>query len=140
MRQKLNLVTLGVKNFNKSLKFYENLGWNKSSASMDDMALFHLGGMVLSLYPKDKLAEDANINNEGSGFSGITLALNSKSEKEVEDILREAEKSGGKIIKHAQKAFWGGYHGYFADPDGYLFEIAYNPFWDLDENDDIKLP
>jgi uncharacterized protein len=141
MRQKINLITLAVSDFQKALNFYEKgLGWKKSSASTDDLALFHLGGIVMALYPRKLLAEDANVSDKGSGFPGITLSINAKSEKEVEDILKEVEKLGAKIIKPAQKVFWGGYSGYFKDLDGHLFEIAHNPFWELDENDNIKLP
>ena len=141
MRQKLNLLTLGVDDFHKSLDFYEKgLGWKKSPASMDDLALFPLGGIVLGLYPRKLLAEDATINEKGTGFSGITISYNAKSEKEVDDVLKEVEKLGATIIKTAQKVFWGGYSGYFKDLDGHLFEVAYNPFWELDEKDNVTLP
>lgn len=139
MKQKLHLITLGVNDLEKSLKFYEGLGWKKSEKSIDALVLFQIGGIILSLYSRKGLAEDAYIENTSSEFSGITLSYNTRSEKEVEDILKEAEGLGAKIVKPAQKAFWGGYHGYFKDPDGHLFEIAYNPFWELDENDNLKL-
>jgi len=141
MRQKFNLITLGVNDFQKSLDFYEKgLGWKKSSASMEELALFPLGGIVLGLYPRKLLAEDATINEKGTGFSGISISYNAKSEKEVDDVLKEVEKLGATIIKTAQKVFWGGYSGYFKDLDGHLFEVAYNPFWELDEKDNVKLP
>ena len=141
MRQKFNLITLGVNDFQKSLDFYEKgLGWKKSSASMADMALFSLGGIVLGLYPRKLLAEDATVNEKGTGFSGITISYNAKSEKEVDEVLKEVEKLGATIIKTAQKVFWGGYSGYFKDLDGHLIEVAHNPFWEFDENDNIKLP
>ena len=141
MRQKLNLITLGVNDFQKSVGFYEQgLGWKKSSASMEDLALFPLGGIVLALYPKKLLAEDATISDEGSGFSGITLSYNAKSEEEVNEILIRVEQLGATIIKPAQKVFWGGYSGYFKDLDDHVFEVAHNPFWELDENDNLILP
>ncbi|WP_317897592.1 VOC family protein [Aurantibacillus circumpalustris] len=141
MRQKLNLITLGVKDLQKSLHFYENgLGWKKSSASNENIAFFSLGGMVLSLYPRNLLADDVSIIDDVTGFSGITLAHNCKSEKEVEDVLSEVEKLGAIILKPAQKVFWGGYSGYFKDLDGHIFEVAFNPFWEFDENDNVKLP
>ena len=141
MRQKFNLITLGVRDFSRSLDFYEKgLGWKKSAASMDEFALFPLGGMVLALYPWDELAKDAMVNPEGQGFSGLSISYNAKSEAEVNEVLARVSELGAKIIKPAQKVFWGGYSGYFADPDGHLFEVAYNPFWPLDENDNIQLP
>jgi predicted lactoylglutathione lyase len=141
MRQKMTLITLGIKDIKKSLAFYEKgLGWKKSSASQDDVAFFSLGGMVLGLYPREALAEDATISPEGKGFSGISISYNAKSEKEVDEVLTEVEKLGATIVKPAQKVFWGGYSGYFKDLDGHLFEVAHNPFWPFDENDNVVLP
>lgn len=141
MRQKLNLITFGVYDFEKSVAFYEKgLGWKKSPASVEGLALFPLGGMVLALHPRKALAEDATVSPEGSGFSGITISYNTKSENEVNEVLAKVEAAGATIVKPAQKVYWGGYSGYFKDPDGHLIEVAYNPFWELDENDDIKLP
>src|ERR1041385_1674404 len=115
MRQKLNLITLGVNDFKKSVAFFEALGWKKSPASMDEVALFPLGGVTLSLHPRQDLADDATVKNEPTGFSGITLSFNAKTEKEVEEVLAEAKRHGATIIKPAQKVFWGGYSGYFKD-------------------------
>jgi hypothetical protein len=141
MRQKFSVITLGVNDFNRALNFYEKgLGWKKSSASQGDIAFFSLGGMALALYPKHLLAEDATVSPEGKGFSGITISHNAKSEKEVDEVLAEVKKLGATIVKPAQKVFWGGYSGYFRDPEGYLFEVAFNPFWELDENDNVILP
>jgi uncharacterized protein len=140
MRQKLNLITLAVNDFQKSVDFYEKgLNWTKSAVSMDDLAVFQLGGIVLALYPRKALADDIGIPQEGSGFSGITIAYNARSEAEVDEVLRLVNKSGGKIIKPAQKVFWGGYSGYFRDVDGHIFEVAYNPIWELDENDNLSV-
>ncbi|MBP7737643.1 MAG: VOC family protein [Spirochaetes bacterium] len=140
MRQKLNLITLGVNDFERSLDFYEKgLGWKKSAASMDELALFPLGGITLALYPRRALAEDAMADDEKTGFSGITLSYNAKSEKEVDDVMREVSKLGATIVKPARKVFWGGYSGYFRDPDGHLFEVAHNPFWEFDDRDNLKL-
>ena len=141
MRQKLTLITLGVKDLDISIKFYrDGLGWKPSSESQDIIVFFDLGGIGLSLYPKNLLAEDATVSPEGTGFSGITLAHNANSIEEVDEVLKKAEQAGAKIIKKAQKAFWGGYSGYFADPDGYLWEVAWNPFLDFDENDALIFP
>ncbi len=140
MRQKLNLITLGVDNFEKALAFYEKgLGWKKSDKSMDGLALFSLGGIVLALHPRQELADDTTLNYQPTEFSGLTISYNAKSEKEVDDVLKQVEKLGAAIIKAAQKVYWGGYSGYFKDLDGHLFEVAHNPFWELDENDNLIL-
>jgi uncharacterized protein len=140
MRQKLNLITLGVDEFEKSVNFYEKgLGWKKSDKSMDDLALFPLGGITLALYPRQDLAKDATLSYQPTGFSGLTISYNAKSEKEVDEILKHVADLGATIIKPAQKVFWGGYSGYFKDLDGYVFEVAFNPFWELDEKDNLKL-
>jgi len=140
MRQKLNLLTLGVDDFEKSLAFYEKgLGWKKSDKSMDGLALFPLGGIVLALHPRHELAEDTTLQYQPSAFSGLTISYNTRSEKEVDEVLKQVTKLGATIVKPAQKVYWGGYSGYFRDLDGYLFEVAYNPFWELDENDNLKL-
>jgi uncharacterized protein len=141
MEARLNIITLGVKDFDKAVAFYElGLGWPKSSASQDDIAFFKLAGIVLSLYPREKLAEDITIAPEGSGFSGISIAYNARSEKEVDDVIARVEKLGASIVKTPQKVFWGGYSGYFRDLDGYWFEVAYNPFLELDEKGLLKMP
>ena len=141
MRQKLNIVTLGVQDLERSLKFYKDgLGWKLSSASNENIAFFQMGGVVISLYPREKLAEDAKIKSDGEGFSGITLAYNAKAEAEVDEVLKKVEALGAKIIKKAEKVFWGGYSGYFADFDGHLWEVAWNPFFEFDESDNLVLP
>lgn len=140
MNQHLHLVTLGVRDFETSKKFYtEILEWKPSSSSGEDVAFFQAGGVVLSIYPREKLAEDAMISAEGSGFSGVTLAYNASSEAEVDEIIRDLKSKGVKIVKEPQKAFWGGYSSYFADPDDNRWEVAYNPFFPFDENGNLKL-
>ena len=141
MRQKLNIITLGVKDFERALNFYKNgLGWKPSSESQEDIAFFPLGGIILALYPWEKLAEDIAVNAEGSGFSGITLAYNAKTQEEVDEVLNTVEQLGAKIVKKAEKVFWGGYSGYFTDLDGHLWEVAWNPFFEFDESDNLLLP
>lgn len=141
MRQKFNLITLGVNDLEKSLEFYEKgLGWKKSKSSTDNLALFSLGGIVMALYPRKLLAEDATVQDIPTGFSGITLSYNAKSEEEVDQVIEEVEKLGAIIEKPPQKVFWGGYSGYFKDPDSHLIEVAFNPLWELDENDNLVLP
>ena len=139
MRQKLTLITLGVADIPKAEAFYAGLGWQKSSKSMDDLILFQLGGILFSLYPREELAADVGIPAEGSGFGGIALAQNTRSKEETDQVLAEAERLGGTIVKPAQEVFWGGYSGYFRDLDGHLFEVAYNPFWELDESGAVVL-
>ena len=102
MRQKLNLITLGVENFERSLHFYqEGLGWKKSEKSMDDFVLFPLGGITLAIYPRDALAEDVTLKYQQSEFYGITLAYNTKSEREVDEVLKRVVELGGRIVKPA---------------------------------------
>lgn len=140
MRQKLNLITLGTDDFQKSLDFYEKgLGWKKSDKSMDGLALFDLGGIILALHPRLELADDTTLTYQPTTFSGLTISHNTKSEKEVDEILEKVSKLGATIVKAAQKVYWGGYSGYFKDLDGHLFEVAYNPFWELDEYGTVKL-
>ena len=140
MRQKISIITLGVHDLERSLKFYrDGLGWQLSSNSGGDIAFFPMGGVVLALYPWAKLAEDALVASQGSGFPGFTLAYNTKSKAEVEQVLDTVRSLGMKITREAQDVFWGGYHGYFEDPDGYLWEVAWAPFIEFDEQDNLKL-
>ena len=139
MNQHLHLITLGVRDFEASKRFYaETLGW-KISRPQEGVAFFQAGGVVLSIYPRELLAEDALISPEGNGFAGFTLAYNAQSEAEVDEIIGNLKSKGVKIIKEPQKAFWGGYSSYFADPDDYRWEVAYNPFFPFDENGNLKL-
>ena len=140
MNQHLHLVTLGVRDFETSKRFYtEVLGWKPSGSSSEEVAFFQAGGVVLSIFPRENLAEDAAISPEGSGFSGFTLAYNAQSEAEVDELIANLTSKGVKILKEPQKVFWGGYNSYFADPDGYCWEVAYNPFFPFDENGNLKL-
>jgi uncharacterized protein len=137
---RLNIVTLGVADIEKARRFYEGLGWTASSASQGDIVFFQLGAMVLALYPRGLLAGDAGVEPAGSGFPGITLAYNVRSKKEVAGFLNEAKAAGGKIVKEAQDVFWGGHSGYFADLDGHLWEVAWNPHFELNERGEVVLP
>jgi catechol 2,3-dioxygenase-like lactoylglutathione lyase family enzyme len=127
MDPKITLVTIGVEDINESIRFYrDGLKFPMRDRETDsDVAFFTLEGTWLSVYPREKLAEDATVTDDGNGFSGVTLAHNVSSEDEVDAVLAEAEAAGGRIVKPAQDAFWGGYSGYFADPDGHLWEVAY---------------
>lgn len=131
MKPKISLITLGVKDFASSAKFYsEGLGFPIESSN-ENIIFFKLEGIWLSIYPLAKLAEDATVSPEGSGFKGFTLAHNVSSKEKVDEVMNLAEKAGAKILKLGQDVFWGGYSGYFSDPDGYLWEVAWNPFTDL---------
>ena len=139
MRQRLTLITLGVGDFARALAFYEGLGWKKSTASQEHYALFPLGGIVLGLYPLDALEADTTLRHQASDFAGLTISYNATSPEEVDAVLQEAERLGASIVKPAQQVFWGGYSGYFKNLDGYLFEVAYNPFWQLDSEGRLLL-
>lgn len=139
MEQRLSLITLGVKDLEKSKAFYmTGLGWALSPKSQGDLVVFQIGGMALALYPRDELSQDVNLPL-GQGFGGITLAYNARSETEVDHVMNLAGQAGATILKPAQATFWGGYAGYFTDPDGYPFEIAYNPFWPLDAAGNLEI-
>jgi catechol 2,3-dioxygenase-like lactoylglutathione lyase family enzyme len=139
MKQHIHLVTLGVNDLEVSKQFYaEALGW-KPSRPEEGVVFFQAGGVVLSLFPREELAKDAQIPSEGNGFAGFSLAYNAQSEAEVDEIIASLQAKGVKILKEPQKVFWGGYSSYFADPDGYCWEVAYNPFFPFDENGNLKL-
>ena len=140
MKPRLNIITLGVKNLQKSKEFYKNaLGWIPAPGSDENIVFFHHGGIVVGLYPLDKLAEDAGVSKERSGFSGVTLAINQDSKDAVNEIFEKAVKNGAKILVDPRDTFWGGYDAYFADPDGHAWEIAWAPFWEFDEQGSLKL-
>ncbi|MEX2534641.1 MAG: VOC family protein [Trueperaceae bacterium] len=127
MESRLSVVTLGVSDLEKSRHFYQKLLGKEPLATPPGVAFFELGKTWLSLYPSEELAGDAGVPAQGSGFGGIVLAHNVRSEAEVNEVLRDAERAGGKIVKAGERAFWGGYSGYFSDPDGFLWEVAWNP-------------
>ena len=140
MEQRVSIITLGVADLKRSQEFYERLGWRRSMAKAEGIVFFQAGGMALALYPRHELAKDANIAPEGHGFSGIALAYNARTHAEVDSMLEEAAGAGGKILKPAQEAFWGGYSGYFCDPDGFLWEVAWNPSFPIAEDGSIRIP
>lgn len=141
MESRISFVTLGISDLERSVKFYrDGLGFGLSSASKGDVAFFKTGGIVLALYPSNKLAEDAHVPSQGSGFRGVTLAHNVRSREEVSQVLALAAAAGGKITKAAQDTFWGGYGGYFADPDGHLWEVVWNPFFPFAEDGRVVVP
>jgi predicted lactoylglutathione lyase len=140
MEQRVSLITLGVANLKRSREFYERLGWRRSMAEAEGVVFFQTGGMALALYPRHELAKDANVAPEGHGFNGMALAYNARTRADVDSVLKEAAAAGGKIIKPAQEAFWGGYSGYFSDPDGFLWEVAWNPSFQIGDDGSIRIP
>jgi uncharacterized protein len=140
MEQRVSLITLGVADLRRSRSFYERLGWKRANAKADGIVFFQAGGMGLALYPRIELAKDANVLPDGQGFNGITLAYNARTRDEVDSVLAQAVAAGAKLLKPAQEAFWGGYDGYFADPDGFLWEVAWNPSFPIAEDGSIQIP
>jgi catechol 2,3-dioxygenase-like lactoylglutathione lyase family enzyme len=140
MEQRLSLITLGVSDLTRSTEFYNRLGWRRSLANTEGITFFQAGGMALALYPRHELAKDATVAPEGQGFSGVTLAYNTRNRHEVDSVLKEAQAAGATLVKPAEEAFWGGYSGYFADPDGFLWEVAWNPQFAIAEDGSIQIP
>jgi uncharacterized protein len=142
MQQRISVVTLGVADLGRSRAFYEaGLGWQAARQSQGDVVFYQAGGLVLALYPRPLLAEDACVpDHEGDGFRGMTLAHNARSRDEVHELLDAAARAGGAITKPAQEVFWGGYAGYFSDPDHHLWEVCHNPFWPLADDGSLILP
>lgn len=131
--KRISITTLGVNDLAAATAFYQRLGWKKASASMDTITFIQLKGIVLGLFPLDELAKDAGVANDKGCFSGTTMAHNLSSEAEVDQAMAFAISCGATLVKQPEKVFWGGYSGYFADPDGYLWELAYNPFATFDD-------
>ena len=140
MEQRVSIITLGVADLDRSREFYERLGWRRSMAKAEGVVFFQAGGMGLALFPRHELAKDASIADDGHGFCGISLAYNARDRQEVDAVLAEAQAAGARLLKAAQEAFWGGYSGYFADPDGFPWEVAWNPFFRLEEDGSIRIP
>ena len=134
-------LTLGVLDIERSRRFYrDGLGWQMSAASTEDVAFFRTGGVVLALYKREQLAADTNLSPEGSGFAGIGLAHNVATRELVDDALEAPVVAGGTLLNPGTETERGGYTGYFAYPDGFLREIAWNPGFPLREDDSIDLP
>lgn len=129
MEQRITFITLGANNLGATVDFYENkFGWKRSEMSQDQIVMFELKGIILSVYSRIELADDAQVEPFGNGFKGFTLSYNVNSENEVDALIEDLRSKGVKIVKEPQKVFWGGYSSYVSDPDGNLWEIAFNPF------------
>ncbi len=140
MEPRISRVTLGVSDLARLRAFYEALGWRASGASQPTIVFFQGNGMALALYGRAALAADATVQDTPTGFAAVTLAHNARSEAEVDAIFAAAAAAGARAVKTPHKVFWGGYSGYFADPDGHLWEVAFNPMFPLGERGDLMLP
>lgn len=143
MEARISMITLGVSDLDRSYKFYrDGLGLPTTRTPEQGVIFFKTSGVCLALYPLDKLAEDVSpeCNGKAKGkFIGVTLAHNTKTKNEVDELLERAEKAGGIIEKKAQNTFWGGYSGYFSDPDGYLWEVAYGDCWEFNPDGSLVI-
>lgn len=138
MEQRISLITLGVDDLGRARAFYEQgLGWEPASAP-EGVVFYQLPGIALALFGRNDLAEDARQPVDGR-FSGITIAINQRTEADVDAVLAQAEGAGAKILKPAEKVFWGGYSGYFADPDGHVWEVALNPEWTINPDGTLTI-
>jgi catechol 2,3-dioxygenase-like lactoylglutathione lyase family enzyme len=138
VEQRLSLITLGVEDVAPATAFYERLGW-RVGVYVEDTAFFQVGGMIVSLWSRAKLAEDSGVMDAG-GWGGVALAYNVRSPEEVDRVIEEARAAGARISREPGKTFWGGYAGVFLDPDGHPWEIAHNAGFPLAENGTISLP
>ncbi|HMQ06714.1 MAG TPA: VOC family protein [Saprospiraceae bacterium] len=139
MEQRITMITLGVENIQRSKDFYSQVfGWNPSDESNENIVFYKVNGIFLSLFDRESLAEDARIHPSQPQAHSFTISYNTRSREEVDEILNAMKLKNVKIVKEAGEVFWGGYHGYISDPDGYLWEIAYNPYLSLDTFGNIK--
>lgn len=138
MEPRISIVTIAVHDLDRAAAFYEAMGLTRHRIR-DGVAFFQMGGVIFALFPRKDAEPDAGVTFGGAP-SAVYLAYNTRSEEEVGDVLALAEKAGGKIVKPAGRAFWGGWYGYFADPEGNLWEVAHNPQFPIDETGNIKLP
>ena len=138
MEQRFTIVTLGTRDLAASVSFFERLGWRRAGLQ-EGVAFFQCGGVALALFPRDELAKDAGVKPEGEGFPGFSIAYNTRSKEEVDEVLRTVQAAGAEVIKPGADAFWGGYTGYFRDLDGYLWEVAWNPFFPIDAEGAVRV-
>jgi catechol 2,3-dioxygenase-like lactoylglutathione lyase family enzyme len=141
---RVSIVTLGVEDLDRAARFYEAMGLKRHRIN-DGVAFFQMGGMILALWPRRDLAADSGLEKlaafePGDRQPASALAYNTRSDAEVGEVLAAAQKAGGTIIKPAQRAFWGGWYGYFADSEGNLWEVAHNPAFPIDASGNISLP
>jgi predicted lactoylglutathione lyase len=139
MRQRVTVITLGVRDLSRARVFYEALGWTSGAGPEDDVVFFQAGEMVLSLWDRARLAEDSCVE-DSPGWGGVTLALNLRSPSEVDAVTEQARSAGATIGREPAETFWGGYSAVFIDPDGHPWEIAHNPHWSLTADGGVRLP
>lgn len=157
MEPRISIVTLGVDDLDRAAAFYEAMGLERHKRFAEGVAFFQMGGMILALWPREEIAHDAGIRrgkpaghevievpqavaDAARGFPGVALAYNTRSEVEVAEVLAMVEKAGGRVLKPAARAFWGGTQGYFYDTEGNLWEVAHNPDFPIDAEGRISLP
>ena len=140
MRANISFVTLGVDDVDRATNFYRSMGLQPHPRSNPHITFFDMGGQILALFARAALADDAGMSDEPAGFGGITLAHNVRSQQEVEAMLDLAAASGGTVLREASEPPWGGVRGYFADPDGHTWEVAWNPGVTIDDDGRVHLP
>jgi uncharacterized glyoxalase superfamily protein PhnB len=139
MKQRVSLITLGVADLARALRFYEALGWATNAGEDDDVVFFQAGDMVVALWDRARLAGDSCVEDSG-GWGGVTLAVNVGSPGEVDEITRTARSAGATIGREPAETFWGGYSSVFIDPEGHPWEVAHNPRWTITEDGGVRLP
>jgi len=138
MKQRVGLITLGVRDLDRARRFYEALGWKTGAAPDDDVVFFQTGDMIFALWDRAKLAADSCVE-DGRGWGGVTLAHNLGSREEVDAVTEEARTAGATIGREPAETFWGGYSSVFIDPDGHPWEVAHNPHWTVTEEGGVRL-
>jgi uncharacterized protein len=137
--QRITAITLGVRDLARARAFYEALGWTTRAGPDDDVAFFQAGGIIVALWGRDQLAEDSEVSDSG-GWGGITLAYNTRSDEEVDEVIEEARAAGATIAREPGPAFWGGHTAIFIDPEGHPWEVAHNPRWKIADDGSVSLP
>ncbi|RUV68054.1 MAG: VOC family protein [Mesorhizobium sp.] len=139
MEPRISIVTIAVDDLDRATRFYEAMGLIRHAGITDGVTFFQMGGVILGLFPRESAEADSGITF-GTAPSAVYLAYNTRSDTEVDDVLAMAEKAGGRIVKPAGRAFWGGWYGYFADTEGHVWEVAHNPAFPIAEDGSISLP
>jgi uncharacterized protein len=138
MKQRVNLITLGVADLERSRRFYEALDWTTGAEHGDDVVFFQAGEMVVALWDRARLAEDSCVE-DSPGWGGVTLAVNFASPEEVDATIEEARSAGADIGREPAETFWGGYSAVFVDPEGHPWEVAHNPRWTITDDGGVRL-